>query len=539
MRKILLAIVLFSFAVNHSFSQYNWGAVTAFGGSTSQTSQIRSATDGAGNTFVTGIYDGSYSFGQIPLTCVGINAGFVTLINNGMVIWAKSFSEQNAFCDVVDIKYHNGFIYFAGNFSFYLTLDGTTIYSAGGNDVFLAKMDMNGGLIWMKAYGSTGDEYASAMDLDATGNIYVAGSYYASTTFDTQTITSAGMLDIYTAKFDSNGLCGWLKSAGGTNVDGASGIVVKGSDIYTCGTFKGSNVSFGNGVTVTVSGSDFGIYLAKQDLNGIAQSASKVGQSPNLTIKNLSIDNNNRLYFGGLYVGSINLGGNLPGAGSTNVWAACYTNSYAKAWAKTGGNAQLADDIGGMTVTPNGNFAIVGNISAPMTFGPITVPFSGNNTDVYTVIFDVNGTAVASQTATGAGEHKGASVSSSGVNQLNYCGMLAGLTNFGTTSFTPSTSNNMFFISDLSLGVLDNEEITSSSKYIISPNPTADFVSITIPTTTEDTRVEIMDANGKMLAIHRLSKVNNVIDLKTFENGIYFLKVINSKSTEVKKIVKK
>jgi hypothetical protein len=77
--------------------------------------------------------------------------------------------------------------------------------SAGVADIFVAKYDPAGGYRWSKRYGSSGDDSVLAMDADAGGNIAVTGYFAGSVDFGGGPLTSAGSRDVFFAKFDAAG----------------------------------------------------------------------------------------------------------------------------------------------------------------------------------------------------------------------------------------------------------------------------------------------------------------------------------------------
>jgi len=56
----------------------------------------------------------------------------------------------------------------------------TTLLNAGSEDIFLAKYNANGNMLWAKSAGGTDYDYANTIKLDILGNIYIAGYYRSS-----------------------------------------------------------------------------------------------------------------------------------------------------------------------------------------------------------------------------------------------------------------------------------------------------------------------------------------------------------------------
>ncbi len=87
---------------------------------------------------------------------------------------------------------------------------------------------------WAKGTGGTVIDFGSSIAVDGSGKSYVTGYFYGTGTFgagesNETTLTSAGGIDVFVAKYDNSGALIWAKSAGGNLNDEAQGIAVDGS----------------------------------------------------------------------------------------------------------------------------------------------------------------------------------------------------------------------------------------------------------------------------------------------------------------------
>jgi len=220
------------------------------------------AVDDIGNSYVTGYFGGSATFGTTTLTSSGGYEIFVAkLDNNGNWLWAKQSGGTNSVVgnsiavDSIRNSYVTG--YFWGS----ATFGTTTLTSSGYEDIFIAKLDINGNWLWAKKAGGTYWDYGYSITVDANGNSYVTGIFYGNATFGTTILTSSGYYDIFVAKLDSNGNWLWAKKAGGTSWDYGCGIAVDANgNSYITGYFDDS-VTFGT--TTLISSGDYDIFVAK------------------------------------------------------------------------------------------------------------------------------------------------------------------------------------------------------------------------------------------------------------------------------------
>ena len=70
---------------------------------------------------------------------------------------------------------HSGNVFITGYFDSTIVFESTELVSAGGTDVFIAKYDPDGVLLWAKQVGGQNDDYSSAISTDITGNCYITG----------------------------------------------------------------------------------------------------------------------------------------------------------------------------------------------------------------------------------------------------------------------------------------------------------------------------------------------------------------------------
>ena len=77
-----------------------------------------------------------------------------------------------------------GAVYLTGSFSGTLSFNpagGANLTSAGGNDIFVTKLDTNGAFQWAVSAGGTGNDGGSGIAIDGFGDIYITGSIAAGT----------------------------------------------------------------------------------------------------------------------------------------------------------------------------------------------------------------------------------------------------------------------------------------------------------------------------------------------------------------------
>jgi alpha-tubulin suppressor-like RCC1 family protein len=178
------------------------------------------AVDNSGNVYTTGYFRLTVDFdpgeGVTELTGGGFDNYdvFVSKLDStGALLWAKSFAGTSAEGGYSIALDNSGNIYTTGDFQGTVDFDpgvGTTnLTSAGGNDVFVSKLDSTGSLLWAKSFGGTSSDTGYSIAVDTSGNIYTTGDFQGTVDFDpgvgTTNLTSAGDYDVFVLKLFPSG----------------------------------------------------------------------------------------------------------------------------------------------------------------------------------------------------------------------------------------------------------------------------------------------------------------------------------------------
>ena len=143
------------------------------------------------------------------------------------------------------------------------------------------------GIIWSAYLGDTGRDIPLALEIDASGCIYLAGDTESSDfpTSGAYDSTYNGGGDIFLAKFDPDGLLLWSTFFGGSDLDAAPGIALDdSSNVYLVGYTLSDETSesfpaTGGKYQATYQGGGGDGFLAKFDSSGSFQWATYIGGS--------------------------------------------------------------------------------------------------------------------------------------------------------------------------------------------------------------------------------------------------------------------
>ncbi|MGQ0826926.1 MAG: SBBP repeat-containing protein [Bacteroidota bacterium] len=301
--------------------------------------------DGAGNVYVTGDMERTVKFGSVTLTGNGSNDVFVAKYNtNGDLMWAKKLGGSNQSDRGLGIALITGSVYITGHFKSIANFAGTKLTSSGEDDIFIAKYSTDGQFQWIKKAGGPGDDEGTAITGDASGNIYVTGFFAKTANFGSFSVTSKGVADIFIAKYNSSGTCIWVKSAGSGATDYGYGVAADNSGrIFVTGGFR-YTTSF-SGISLKASGGNADIFVACYNSSGNIIWAKKAGGSQSDYGRAIAIDGSSNIYITGNYGLSATFGSTtITGADETEIYFASYDASGNVRWVlKAGGVTDDSD----------------------------------------------------------------------------------------------------------------------------------------------------------------------------------------------------
>jgi Ca2+-binding RTX toxin-like protein len=334
-------------------------------GSSSSDTANGISIDDDNNIYVTGFTYGDFS-GNDNL---GVWDAFITKYDaSGNKVWAKQFgSSTNDYATAIytDIA---GNSYITG-YTFGV-VSGTK--TAGVSDVFVAKYDANGNQIWIDQFGSSSSDNANGVTIDSSGNVYVVG-YTASTLPGN---TKLGVNDAFITKYNASGDIVWIKQFGSSVSDIAYGVSTDTSgSIYVVGQTYGALA--GN----SSLGSTDGI-LAKYDGNGTQNWIRQFGSSNSDNARTVTTDISGNIYVAGDTYGSLSGYTNL---GSNDGFLIKYNASGTQLWAKQFGSSG-SDNINSIRIDKTGNIYVAG-----YTSGSLPGNNSSGSNDAFVAGFDTEG----------------------------------------------------------------------------------------------------------------------------------------------------
>ena len=218
--------------------------------------------DYLGNVYIVGEFRNTVDFdpglGVYNLTTINRNGYILKLDPTG------SFSSVRKLVDTLATGHQsiavsivtdsNGNVYVSGYFFGTINLDpiDLTVFVAGNTNVFVAKWNSEGDLLWGKQFGGTANVENSGIALDNSGNVYSTGLFQGTIDFDPSSginnLTATGGYNIYLSKLDANGNFIAAGRIGGTNGNFSKGLSVDNSGMAHVVGYYFGNTDFDPGL---------------------------------------------------------------------------------------------------------------------------------------------------------------------------------------------------------------------------------------------------------------------------------------------------
>jgi hypothetical protein len=355
----------------------------------------RVAIDASGSVILAGVFMGSVDFGGGALTGSGSDDVFVAkLASDGSHLWSKSFGDAN-YQHVEDVAVDpSGNVVITGCFNGTVDFGGGALTSAGSSDIFVAKFGPDGTHLWSKRFGGATSQVAHGVIVDASENVIIAGYFFGSVDFGGGSLTSAGASDIFVDKFGRDGAHIWSKRFGDADSQGAYGVAVDASgNVIVSGDFVGA-VDFGGGALTSAGLSD--IFVAKFGPDGAHLWSRRFGDACYQRVDGVAVDASGNVIVTGNFEGAVDFGGGaLSGAIGGDIYVAKFGPDGAHLWSMQFGDAesQFALDA---AVDASRNVIIVGCFFGTVDFGGDALQSSGSG-DIYVAKFGPDGAHLWSQ----------------------------------------------------------------------------------------------------------------------------------------------
>ncbi|MRG97920.1 hypothetical protein [Polyangium spumosum] len=325
--------------------------------------------DAQGGVVISGLADGNLDFGGGPLADLGGGDAFVAALGpNGEFRYALRVGDAMMQNGGEIALAEDGSVYWSGSFDGSINIGGHTLTSAGNSDVFVARIDKTGKVLWAKSLGGPGTESDGSLVIDTKGQVVLSGYYEGAPDLGKGALPDTGQADgEMVVALDTSGKVLWAKGA--PNKTGFFGFAMQAGEsaTYLVGSVAGSIDFLGSNLTAQGStGEGLGVVQidsAGKVLRADVYPVERLGQVYTAPLKG------GGLVLSGHFQGSIDLGGKkLTSEGEEDLFVA---------WMNTQGRIERAERLGGkeherigdMAITPDGHIALTGMFEGTMNLG--------------------------------------------------------------------------------------------------------------------------------------------------------------------------
>ena len=335
--------------------------------------------DASGNVYVTGESTSSWGSPVNP-HAGGLDAFAAKYDSSGNLIWNTfmgSAIETDRGLDIAVDDLGNVYVTGRSHHTWGNPIDPHDTSPSDFQNAFIAKIDSSGNLIWNTFMPHFFE--GSSIAIDASHNVYVAGSRFAVYVTDWTAVIS---------KHDADGNKIWEKYIGGAGKNNSRAIDLDSSgNIYVAGS---SSESWGNPINPFIGSSNF--FLVKLDTSGnLLWNTFYGGASGTHLVNDMNVDNDGNAYIGGESYNSTWGNPMVPYLGNRDAFAAKFDTNGDLIWNTFAGGATSQTKYGkSINVDASGNVYLAGYSNRDWGI-PLTPHATGTEYDAFVLKLDNDG----------------------------------------------------------------------------------------------------------------------------------------------------
>lgn len=373
--------------------EWQWGAQST---STAESNKqiLGSQLDAQGNSYIVGWFSGAIDFGRNHLISQGRSDLFVAkLTPNGTWAWALAAGSKDsdrATAVVLDAK---GNLYIAGNFAGDIRLGKSSFTSQGELHSFVAQISKNGHWNWATGLSGTNRNEATSLALSGQ-DLIVTGRFENVVSAGSHKLQSKGQLDGYIASVSRKGVWNWATSLGGMSSDAVSAVTTsKAGEIYATGYSCGTSID----APVLAKEELVQLFVVKLDARGKRQWLTEaIGNSTGYG-KAIARNADGQLVITGSISGQVSFDStSLTSRGGDDAFVAQLNEQGRWQWVAVLGD-QLFDTGAAVTINALGNACVAGTFQGFITGEDHSLDLKSNGqTDIFVAQFTAQGKMVGS-----------------------------------------------------------------------------------------------------------------------------------------------
>jgi hypothetical protein len=275
---------------------------------------ISLAVDGTGAPVIAGGLINSSRFGSITLAAQASPGSPVTLsdvfavkfASDGTSVWGNRYGDAaDQLASAVTVN-GSGVVLVAGLFSGMLSFSSTMALNSANDTNFLAAFDgATGKPLWVQELDLGPGGFVLGLATDPTDQGFViAATATAAVPFGSFSGMAGGGKDLFVAKLKATGELVWARQIGGTGDQIARAVAVDGAgNAFVAGQFAGV-LDFGAGALPKPPTGAKNVYVAKLDSMGMPIATIAIGNRGNQLAEAIAVDKAGDVVIGGYLAGS-------------------------------------------------------------------------------------------------------------------------------------------------------------------------------------------------------------------------------------------
>jgi hypothetical protein len=264
-----------------------------------------------------------------------------------------------------------GHVVISGPFNGTLTHGAISYVSRGDRDVFVARFDPAGSLLWVRTFGSTLADTCRGVGTDAEGNIYLTGQYEGGG------VTLGGPVlpheagdgkNIFVASFDMNGIHRWSRGYAGPGTDTGNAIAVQGERVYVVGKIAASTELPGGEVSTVEDTDD--AFLLVFDRSGALMWQRVYGGPGNDSAQAVAVTDNDKPHVAGAFQSAVTFGvaGERSAEGATDMFVLKLTAAGEERHLTTFGGTDATASARSIAITEGRGVVVAGRYQGTIAF---------------------------------------------------------------------------------------------------------------------------------------------------------------------------
>ncbi len=343
----------------------------------------------------------------------------------------------------------SGNIYVTGTFRETVDFGGGNVVSAGGSDIFVASYDSTGAHRWSNGVGDVrGNQIGLGVTVDSMGDVIVVGYFQGTVNFGgTDLVSAINTTDIFVVKYTSAGAHVWSRSFGtAAENDQGWGVATDGADNVVVTGLYRGAPDFGGGALPATT-SSFNIFLLQLNSSGTHVWSAGYGDAGTGDFaRDVDIDSNDNIYVTGSFENSVDFGG---GALTNAGDDDGFVASFT-----SGGAHRWSSALGDaseqqpreIAITSFDEVVIGGWYQGSITTAGCGTITSSGGRDVFIQRYTSSGSCSLARGYGGTGNELGFGVEVDSANRIYVGGYFDATTNFGVNTLTNQGGRDAFII---------------------------------------------------------------------------------------------